>query len=116
MAAQHLSGQNDWQEHVLDSDQPVLVDFHAEWCGPCKLAEPIMEQLSEEYNGKAKVVKIDTDDPANRPIAMGLGVMSIPTVMLYKGGSLLAKQIGFIGEDGYRQMLEQGLEEATAKN
>lgn len=110
MAAAHINGADSFQNDVVKSQVPVLVDFYADWCGPCKLAEPIMEKLSEEYAGKASIVKIDVDEPENRALAMEHGVMSIPTVVLYSGGKVIAKQIGFIGEDGYRQLVEQGLE------
>lgn len=109
MAAAFINGADAFQKDVVNSKVPVLVDFYADWCGPCKLAEPIMEKLSDEYAGKASVVKIDVDEPDNRAIAAEHGVMSIPTVILYSEGKIVAKQIGFIGEDGYRQLLEQGL-------
>jgi thioredoxin 1 len=111
MPAAFLTGADAFQSDVVKSGVPVLVDFYADWCGPCKLAEPIMEKLADEYAGKASIVKIDVDVPENRTIAMEHGVMSIPTVVLYSGGKVIAKQIGFIGEDGYRQLVEQGLEE-----
>lgn len=114
MAVAHINGSDAFQNDVVKSGVPVLVDFYADWCGPCKLAEPIMEKLSEEYAGKASVVKIDVDQPDNRAIAAEHGVMSIPTVVLYVDGKVVAKQIGFIGEDGYRQLLVQGME-STAK-
>lgn len=107
----HISGMAQFEAEVLKSDQPVLVDFFAEWCGPCKLAAPIMDKLSEEYAGKAKVAKIDVDEEGNRELSMKYGVMSIPTVFTFKGGEQIGKNIGFIGEDGYRQMIEKGLSE-----
>ncbi len=107
----HISGTEQFEQEVLKSDQPVLVDFFAEWCGPCKLAAPIMDKLSSEYAGKAKVAKIDVDEEANRELSMKYGVMSIPTVFAFKGGEQIDKNIGFIGEDGYRKMIEKGLDE-----
>lgn len=107
----HISGMEQFEKEVLQSEQPVLVDFYAEWCGPCKLAAPIMDKLSDEYSGKAKVVKIDVDEEANRELSMKYGVMSIPTVFAFKGGEQIDKNIGFIGEDGYRKMIEKGLGE-----
>lgn len=106
----HLVGAEEFQKQVLESKQPVLVDFYAEWCGPCKLAEPIMEKLHEEYVGKASVVKLDVDQPENRAIAMQYGVRSIPTVVTIKEGKVADQKIGFIGEDGYRGMITAALE------
>lgn len=84
---------------------PVLVDFYADWCGPCKLAAPIIEKLAGEYQGKVIVAKVDTD--ANIDVARKYGVMSIPTVMVFKDGQVVDKQIGFPGEPKYRQMLDK---------
>ena len=108
--ALHVNSQDEFQSVVVDSDVPVLVDFFAEWCGPCKMAAPIMDKLSGEYAGKAKAVKVDVDAEGNREIAMAHRVMSIPTVMMYHNGEVVANQIGFIGEDGYRQMIDNALE------
>lgn len=109
--AQHIKGQDEFDKEVVKSKVPVLVDFFAEWCGPCQMAAPIMDKLAGEYEGKAKVVKVDVDAPENRPIAMAHQVMSIPTVMVYADGEIANKQIGFIGEDGYRQLIDNELSE-----
>ncbi len=77
---------NRFQEEVVRSPQPVLVDFYADWCGPCKIIEPIIGQLSKEYDGKVKFVKIDTD--ANQELAVQFGIMSIPTVMFFSNGKV----------------------------
>ncbi len=81
-----------FEEEVLKSDKPVLVDFYADWCGPCKMMAPVIEELAELYNGKAKVGKLNVDD--NEDIAMKYGVMSIPTLLIIKNGSVEAKMIG----------------------
>lgn len=107
--ALHVTGQDQFQQEVVDSNVPVLVDFFAQWCGPCQMAAPIMDKLSGEYAGKAKVVKVDVDEEGNREIAMTHRVMSIPTVMMYHNGNIVAQQIGFIGEDGYRNLIEGAL-------
>lgn len=107
--AQHVTGQDEFQKEVVEASVPVLVDFFAEWCGPCQMAAPIMDKLSGEYDGRAKVIKIDVDAEGNREIAMSHRVMSIPTVMVYNNGEVVANQIGFIGEAGYRQLIEGAL-------
>ena len=71
---------------VVKSSQPVVVDFYADWCGPCKIIEPVIHKLSEEYQGKVKFVKVDTD--ANQELAMQFGIMSIPTVMFFSKGKV----------------------------
>jgi thioredoxin 1 len=78
---------------VLQSEQPVLVDFWAEWCGPCRMIAPIVEDIAGEFAGKAKVVKMDTD--ANPRTPMSLGIMSIPTVILFKGGRPVERTVGY---------------------
>ena len=108
--ATHLSTA-DFDQTILNSTTPVFVDFYAEWCGPCKLAAPIVDKLAGEYTGKAVIAKLDTD--ANREIAQKFGVMSIPTVLIFKNenGQIkeIDRKIGFPGEEGYRQMLEKAV-------
>ncbi len=114
--ALHVTGTADFQKEVIDSDVPVLVDFFAEWCGPCQMAAPIMDKLAGEYDGRAKVVKVDVDAEGNREIAMSHRVMSIPTVMVYADGEIAGHQIGFIGEDGYRNLIEGSLKSSGKAN
>ena len=75
-----------FQDEVVKSAQPVVVDIYADWCGPCKIIEPVIHQLSVEYAGKVKFVKVDTD--ANQELAMQFGIMSIPTVMFFARGKV----------------------------
>ena len=81
-----------FEEMVINSDVPVLVDFWAPWCGPCRAVGPILEQLAEEYAGRAKVVKINVDDESQ--VAGSMGVRSIPTLVLYSGGEPKKTLIG----------------------
>lgn len=93
----------DFEEKVIKSDKVVLVDFYADWCGPCKMAAPVIEELADEYEGKAVVAKLDVD--ANQASAMKYGVMSIPTVIVFKDGKEVERQVGFGGKDMYVQMI-----------
>ncbi len=83
----------DFQEEVLNAAQPVLVDFTATWCQPCKMIAPIVEELAGEWEGKVKVVKLDADQNPN--VMMQYGVMGIPTLMLFKGGQIKERLVGF---------------------
>ncbi len=83
-----------FQDEVVKASQPVVVDFYADWCGPCKMIEPVIHQLSQEYQGRVKFVKIDTD--ANQEIAMQFGIMSIPTVMFFSKGKVEDIVIGAV--------------------
>jgi thioredoxin 1 len=103
--AQHITDA-DFESIVLKSDKPVLVDFYAEWCGPCKMAAPIIDKLSDEFAGKVKIVKVDTDQSEK---ASSFGIMSIPTVLAFKDGKEIDRQIGFGGEDKYREMITKVL-------
>ena len=80
---------------VLQSSEPVVVDFYADWCGPCKMMEPAVEQLAAEYTGKVKIGKLDTD--ANPDITLRYGVMGIPTLGLFRGGKLVDRLVGYPG-------------------
>jgi thioredoxin 1 len=83
---------DNFQSQVLDSEQPVLVDFWAPWCGPCRMIAPAIEELSNDYQGRVRVGKLNTDD--NPKIASSLGVSAIPTVMLFKGGNVVERFVG----------------------
>ena len=81
-----------FEQDVLKSDTPVLVDFWATWCGPCRAVAPVLEELSGEYDGKLKIVKLDTD--ANRDVSIKYGISAIPTVILFKDGQVAQKFVG----------------------
>jgi thioredoxin 1 len=85
--------ESNFMDDVLNSDTPVLVDFWAEWCGPCKMIAPLVEQLAEEYAGKLKVAKMDADE--NGDTLMRYQIMSIPTLILFKNGEAVEKIVGF---------------------
>lgn len=86
-----------FQSEVLDSSEPVLVDFSAVWCGPCKMLDPVVKQLAGEWEGKVKVVKIDADENPN--LVMQYGVMGIPTLLFMKGGEVKERITGFMSKE-----------------
>jgi thioredoxin 1 len=81
-------------ESIIAGDKPVMVDFWAEWCGPCRMISPIVEEVAQEYEGKAIVGKVNIDD--NPKIAVNFGIKSIPTLLFFKGGELVDKHVGAI--------------------
>jgi len=93
-----------FESEVLQSDQPVLVDFWAEWCMPCRMLAPTIDELADEYQGKAKVGKIDTD--ANREVTMKYGINAIPTVILFNGGEPVKKFVGMTNKADMAQAMD----------
>jgi thioredoxin 1 len=94
---------DNFQAEVLDSDVPVLVDFYADWCGPCRMLAPVLEELSDESGGKYKIVKVNTDD--DKDLALQYGVNSLPTLKVFKGGSVSETFVGIKGKDVLKESL-----------
>lgn len=93
-----------FEEVVLKSDKPVMVDFWAEWCGPCRMVGPIIEELSNEYAGKAVVGKVDVDN--NQQFAAKYGIRNIPTVLVFKDGEVVGRQVGVAQKSVYAEALD----------
>lgn len=102
----HVTDSN-FKNEVLDSSEPVLVDFWAAWCGPCKMIAPVIEELAGDYQGKVKICKLNVDE--NNKSASENGVMSIPTMVLYKNGKEINRLVGFMPKSQISQALEKAL-------
>jgi thioredoxin 1 len=98
---------SDFEQTVLNSDVPVLVDFWAEWCGPCKAIGPWIEQLASEYSGRAKVVKVDVDHEPD--LAMRYNVMSIPALVVFKNGKVVDQMVGAAPKQQIAAMIDRAL-------
>ena len=98
---------NSWDTDILKSDLPVFVDFWAEWCGPCRMVGPAVEQLSGTMNGKIKVTKLNVDE--NQEIAMKYGIKSIPSLLLFRAGEEIARTVGAAPKEAYQKFVEQSL-------
>ncbi|MEY4651751.1 MAG: hypothetical protein RI884_332 [Pseudomonadota bacterium] len=102
----HISDSS-FEADVLKSDQPVLVDYWAEWCGPCKMIAPILDEVSAAYQGKLQVAKMNVDE--NRDIPAKFGIRGIPTLMLFKGGQLAATKVGAMSKAQLTEFIDKQL-------
>lgn len=100
----HVTEQ-DFEAQVVRAEVPVLVDFWAEWCAPCRMIAPIVEDLAGEYEGRLKVVKVDVDE--NNNLAFRYGIMSIPTLGIFKGGELVERLVGYMPKPELKKRIDQ---------
>ena len=107
MGITQVSDAKSWEIDVINSDVPVFVDFWAEWCGPCRMVSPVVEELANDYEGKVKFVKVNVDE-ANE-LASKYNVFSIPTLILLKKGEIIAQQVGAASKESYKNMIDRAL-------
>lgn len=107
MSPQHLTVADFDAVIAAAGEKPVLVDFFADWCGPCKMIAPVVEELAGEYDGKAIITKVNVDE--EHPLAERFGVMSIPTLLLFKNGQPVDKQIGFVSKSALEALITKHL-------
>ncbi len=107
MTVTKVSDTKTWEIDVMNSEVPVFVDFWAEWCGPCRMVSPVVEELSNDYDGKVKFVKVNVDE-ANE-LASKYNIFSIPTLAIFKNGKLVNQQVGAASKDSYKNMIEKTL-------
>jgi len=102
----HLNDSN-FNSQVISSEVPVLVDFWAEWCGPCKKMAPVVDELSKEYTGKVKIAKVNVD--SGKEAAAKFGIMSIPTFILFKNGKVVKQIIGVVSKDELKSVIDRSI-------
>lgn len=109
MATQHVFNATDatFEKDVLGSETPVIVDFWAPWCGPCKQLSPVLDDVSTQFGGKVRVAKVNVDE--NRKVAMGYQVSSIPTLLVVKNGQVINRVTGFGGRDKLVKLFESAI-------
>ena len=107
MGVTQVSDAKSWEIDVINSDIPVFVDFWAEWCGPCRMVSPVVEELANDYDGKVKFVKVNVDE-ANE-LASKYNVFSIPTLILLNKGEIVSQQVGAASKESYKNMIDRAL-------
>lgn len=107
MAVSRVSDAKTWETDVINSNVPVFVDFWAEWCGPCRMVGPVVEELANDYDGKVKFVKVNVDE-ANE-LASKYNVFSIPTLVIIKNGEVVSQQVGAASKESYQGMIDRAL-------
>lgn len=99
-----------WNKDVSESQLPVLVDFWAEWCGPCRMVSPVVADLANEYNGKLRFLKLNVDE--NQDIAAKYEIFSIPTLLIFKGDRIIGQHVGATSKDVLKKFIERSLQNA----
>ena len=102
-----VNGKEQWQNDVMNSDKPVFVDFWAEWCGPCRMVSPTVEEVSKEYEGKVNFVKVDVDQ--NNELASKYNVFSIPTLAIFRDGKVIAQTAGAASKESIKTYIDKHL-------
>ena len=102
-----ISSSEQFEQEVLNSTNPVFVDFWAEWCGPCRMVSPVVEELSQEYGDKVDFVKVNVDD--NNELAQKFNVFSIPTLAVFKDGQVVSQKVGAATKESFKTMIDSSL-------
>ena len=107
MANEITLSENNFEDEVIKSDLPVLVDFWAEWCGPCKMLGPVIEEIADKYSGRAKIGKVNVDQ--NQALAGQYGIRSIPTLIIFKDGNIVEQTVGVQSKQKIEEMIDKYL-------